>query len=471
MPTFLFNKFIVAHLKNFMYFCRLNIKKMKNLRFVVSCLCILLLASIGLKAQDTDIQGYELKFLAPNISDNYLYLQGYYGQEAYVFDSSKVKGHKSFVFKNKKRVMPAGVYTVTDRFGNEYLDILIDKNRQFSVTGVGLDRLGTTATVEGSEENTQFAEFQKQWASPDAVAANVPQVFYESMPESFLGHYLKAKYYINPMLPQADKGDTADASLQYQQLIDHYFDHYTFDDARLLRTPVYLDLRNYFLEVLPQDAQLMKQKANDFLKRFKDKESYEYYTALLLSLFDHSVNNMVHDQVFVALFDEHCKGKTVSTIPDDLQQYYQRSAKRKRKLLPGETVPALESYDINNVKHATTDIDKEQILLWFWDADCDECVEETPKLSDFYNEFAAYYNLEVYAVAITDDLEKWDKFCKNNDFKWINVNYYINEPNYDFIDYFDIIATPVIYLLDKNHTIISRNFPLEELHEKLRAKN
>lgn len=444
---------------------------MKTLRFLVLCIGLLLWTGTRINAQNTDIQGYEIKFSVPNISDSYLYLQGYYGQEAYIFDSAKVKGHNSFVFKNKKRVLPAGIYTLTDRFGNEYLDLIIDKNRHFSVTGKSLDHLGTTAVVEGSAENAQFVEFQKQWASPDAVAANVPQVFYESMPESFLGHYLKAKYYINPMLPKLDEGDTIDASLQYQQLIDHYFDHYTFEDARLLRTSVYLDLRNYFLEVLPQDAQTIITKANEFLQKFKDKEAYEYYTALLMSLFEHSTNNMVHDQVFVALFDQHCAGKNISTIPEDLLHYYQRSTDRKRKLLPGKTIPALVSYDINNVKHSTSDIDKELILLWFWDADCDECVEETPKLSDFYNEFAAYYNLEVYAVAITDDLEKWDKFCKNNDLRWINVNYYMNDPNYDFIEYFDIITTPVIYLLDKKHTIIARNFPLEEMHEKLKTEN
>ena len=450
---------------------------MKTLRFFVPCIVVLLFASINTKAQNIDIQGYELKFTCLNIDESHLYLQGYYGQEAYIYDSAKVKGHKNIVFKNKKRVMPSGVYTLIDRFGNEYLDLMIDKSRHFSVTGVSLDRLGNSALAEGSEENKPFFAFQKQMAleafhetSPQTMD-NTPKLFYESTPESFLGHYLKAKYYINPILPQPDEEDTADASLQYQQLIDHYFDYYTFEDARLLRTPVYLDLRNYFFEVLPQNAQLIVSKANEFLQRFKDKESYEYYTALLLSLFEHSSNNLVHDQVFVALYDQHCADKNVSSIPEDLQQYYQRSADRKRKLQPGQTIPALVSYDINNAKHASSDIDKNLIIIWFWDADCDDCIVETPKLYEFYKDFANYYNLEVFAVAITDDLEKWDKFCKNNELSWVNVNYYMNEPNYDFIEYFDLISTPVIYLIDKNHTIIDRNFPLEEIHERLRIKN
>ena len=453
---------------------------MKTMRFFVSLACIFLFASGIANAQNSVTQGYEIKITGSKISENTLYLQGYYGQDAFIFDSAKVKGHKSILFKNKKKEMPAGIYTLTDRFGNEYFDLMIDKSRRFTINGGEWNNaFVASATVEGSDENAQFIEFQKQMANVETfhetslqTTDNTPTLFYESMPESFLGHYLKARYNINPLLPQLDINDTTDATLEYQQLIDHYFDSYTFDDARLLRCPIYLDLHNYFLETLPTDAKLVTQKSIDFIRSFKDPNAQAYYLPLLFNLYDHTVNSMVYDQAFVALFDQFCKGPNSVNISEDLARYFQRSAERKRKLLPGETVPALVSYDINNGKHSSSDIDKDYIIIWFWDADCDECKVETPKLRDFYKDFANYYNLDVYAVAITDDLEKWDKFCKDNDLSsWVNVNYYMNDPNYDFIEYFDLITTPVIYLLDKNHTIIARNFPLEEIHEKVRVKN
>ena len=446
---------------------------MKTMRFFVSLACIFLFTLGIANAQKPDTQGYEIKITGSSISDNCLYLQGYYGQDVFVFDSAKVKGHKIVLFKNKKKEMPAGIYTLTDRFGNEYLDLMIDKDRHFTLIGGEWNSsFVTNVVVEGSDENAQFIEFQKQMATPDQDFNKIPQMFYESMPESFLGHYLKAKYNINPLLPQLDIDDTTDATQEYQQLIDHYFDSYTFEDARLLRCPIYLDLHNYFLETLPADAKLVIRKSIDFIRSFKNPEAQAYYLPLLFNLYDHTVNSMIYDQAFVALFDQFCKGPNSVNISEDLARYFQRSADRKRKILPGETVPALVSYDINNGKHASSDIDKDYIIIWFWDADCDECMVETPKLRDFYKEFASYYNLDVYAVAITDDMEKWDKFCKDNDLSsWVNVNYYMNDPNYDFIEYFDLITTPVIYLLDKKHTIIARNFPLEEIHEKLRVKN
>lgn len=454
---------------------------MKTFRLWILCFFALLTALPVSEAQNTDIQGYEIKISASNINESYLYLQSYYGREAYLFDSAKVKGHKSAIFKNKKREMPSGIYTVIDRQGNEYMDLIIDKDRRFTITGGEWDiKYCTTAVIDNSEENIQFIEFQKQTKACGQDFVNttkITKMYYESMPSSFLGQYLKYAYNFNPMLPtwdELDKQDEVDSTYEsqlYQILKEHYLDIYSFEDPRLMRCPIYTDIKGYFMDILPQDSQqTIIHYAEKFLSQIKDKEAYEYYVADLLKLFESQSNSRIYDQVFVYLYDNHCANKNIGSISEDLYRYYQRSADRKRRLLPGETVPVLVSYDIHNAKHASSDIDKDYIILWFWDADCDECIVETPKLNEFYNEFASHYNLEVFAVAITDDLEKWDNFCKNHGFSWVNVNYYMNDPNYDFIEYFNLITTPVIYLLDKNHTIIDRNFPLEELHEKLRIK-
>lgn len=433
---------------------------MKRMILRVLVFCFLCGMTTFLQAQPA---GYEIRISATNIQANYLYLQSYRGQDAFVFDSAKVKAHKTVVFKNSSAIMPSGIYTVTDRFGNEYINLIIDKDRQLAIEGGNFDPMFChTATAIGSEENTQFLSFQKQLQSTDNPL-EVAQFYCESMPESFLAHFLKAKFNINPTL--ANENDTTNIDAQYQTLINHYFDSYTFDDARLFHSPVYLDLQHYFLDILPKDNQLIQERCSWFLSNFKEDESYEYYLALLLNLFDRSFNSMAYDQVFVKLYDNYCAGKTFKTLPEDLMKYYKRSADRKRRLLPGETVPELICSDIKNVKHSSKNIDKEYIILWFWDADCDDCVELTPKLHDFYRNFAQYYDVEVFSVMVTDDLERWDRFSKNNQLSWINLSYAIDEPNYDFVEYFDIITTPVIYLISKNHTIINRNFSLEELHE------
>ena len=41
----------------------------------------------------------------------------------------------------------------------------------------------------------------------------------------------------------------------------------------------------------------------------------------------------------------------------------------------------------------------------------------------------------------------------------------IREPNYDFINYFNILTTPGSFLIDKDHKIIMRSFSLDELQD------
>lgn len=440
---------------------------MKNIFSLLILLILSCATLVTTQAQGLVTPGYEIKIIATNMGNDKLFLQAYNGQESFMFDSAKVKGHKNVVFKNAKKIIPSGIYSVVDRNGNEYANLIIDQNRKLTITGGEWNaRFVTTATVEGSDENAQFIEFQKQLLmsnNPSSVAG----LFYEAAPASFLGHFIKGKFNINPYLPLNETVDTADATAQYQRLIDHYFDAYTFEDSRLLHTPIYLDINNYFVEILPQSADMLILKSDEFLNRFNAVETHDYYLALLMNIFDHSVNNMAAEQVFVHLFDKYCDGKSVSTISEDLAKYYKRSADRKRRLLPGKTIPVLSAFDLNHTQHKSSDIDKERIIIWFWDPDCDECKEMTPKLHEFYKEFANYYNFDVFAVAITEDLELWDKFCKENQLSWINTCDGVDTPNYDFIDYFDIITTPVIYLLDKNHTIIAHSFPLEELHDYL----
>jgi hypothetical protein len=69
----------------------------------------------------------------------------------------------------------------------------------------------------------------------------------------------------------------------------------------------------------------------------------------------------------------------------------------------------------------------------------------------------------VYAVALTEDEEAWLDFIKENNLDWINVSCVHGMLDYDFIDFFDIITTPSILLMDKNHKIISRELSFSKL--------
>ena len=106
--------------------------------------------------------------------------------------------------------------------------------------------------------------------------------------------------------------------------------------------------------------------------------------------------------------------------------------------------------------------------------DCDHCQEMTPILHQMYTEHADDYNFEVFAVEVNDDYDRWKKFSDvHNLWDWINLSTSMGDQNIDFIEYFDIMTTPVLLLVDNSnyHTIIARQMSLSELQKFFEAES
>ncbi len=145
---------------------------------------------------------------------------------------------------------------------------------------------------------------------------------------------------------------------------------------------------------------------------------------------------------------------------------FQRRVDYIRRISPGAKIPELISHDIAGMPHSTNEIRNKYTILWFWDPDCDHCIEMTPILHKIYQEKHIQGDFEVFAVEVNEDYERWKPFSdKNNLWDWLNLSTSRGQANVDFIEYFDIMTTPVLFLIDNSqeHTIIARQMTLEEL--------
>jgi thiol-disulfide isomerase/thioredoxin len=136
-----------------------------------------------------------------------------------------------------------------------------------------------------------------------------------------------------------------------------------------------------------------------------------------------------------------------------------------RRTLLGETVPVFESYTKEHHKISTAEIPVKYTILWFWDPDCEHCIEYTPTLCDFYSKYHNLYNFEVIACSVTEDYDRWVAFIADHHLEWFNTSYAIEEPNYDAIEFFNFNDTPAIFVIDKQHKIVARQFPVDDLIE------
>lgn len=185
------------------------------------------------------------------------------------------------------------------------------------------------------------------------------------------------------------------------------------------------------------------------------------YAGWLFNIFD-LTGDPYYEPVLLHIYDTYDRG----WIPEDRERRIKRQMDRIRKLAPGAQIPELTAYDINGKQHSTNEIETKYTILWFWDPDCDHCQEETPILHDIYQKEADNLNFEVFAVEVNDDYDRWKAFSEKHGLgDWINLSTSMGETSVDYIEYFDIVTTPVILLIDneKNHTIKARQTTLEEI--------
>ncbi|MCL2435030.1 MAG: redoxin domain-containing protein [Lentimicrobiaceae bacterium] len=437
---------------------------MKNIRCFPRFLFLLSIVLLPLASfPQVSSKGYEIRFKSQNVNDTYLYLVGIYGNIPWIVDSTKnVKNQ--FVFKNSKQELPSGFYTIQSKTGTIFAEFLIDQTRKFSIE-VAENRL----VFINSEENVVFQQFKN-----DRLAGNDLRFYFETAPESLLGKFVLAQYIpVNiPSFSWGSAGREAAAQKYYQFIINHYFDNIDFKDIRLMRTPLNINLKEFFVESLfPQTAENVISSINDLFHRILDENP----TPAQLDVRDFYLKKLIHlymnldpkfDTVFVYLVDNYVAQLTQSEFISDAEiDVFKRIADRKRRTFVGQAVPVFESYANDHHKVSTADMIATYTVLWFWDPDCDHCLEDTPKFYDFYCQYHDLYDFDVIACSVTEDYDRWITFITDRHLDWHNTSYAIAEPNYDAVEFFNFDETPAIYVIDKQHTIIARQLSIDELIE------
>jgi peroxiredoxin len=441
---------------------------MKNIHNFNRFLIFLSIFFLTLSAiSQTTPKGYEIVYKPLGKIAPYLYLTGIYGDRIWIADSAKFAKNQ-YVFKNNKQVLPSGFYAIQSLNDDNQIihaEFIVDKTRKFTIEDT---RSGLVFT--NSEENVVFRKLKEV-----LLTGNDLRIFYETAPESLLGKFVLAQY-IPVSIPEffwgSHAGQEAAAQKYYQYLINHYYDNVDFKDIRLMYTPLDIDLKDFFMESLyPQPADNVINSIENLFNRILDKkptqpqlDTRDFYLKKLIHLY--MTADPKFDTVFVYLTDNYVSKLNVSEfISDSEKNVFKRIADRKRRTLVGHTVPVFESFTIDAQKVSTADITSKYMVLWFWDPDCEHCVEYTPKMKEFYTKYHELYNFEVIACSVTEDYDRWKKFIVDYHLEWYNTSYAIEEPNYDAVEYFNFNDTPAIFIIDKQHRIVARQFPLDELFE------
>ena len=452
---------------------------------------IFFLISISVSCQARN--GYEISVTLKGLSDSTVYLAYHLGDKQYIKDTLKLDGSGHGIFKGNES-LPQGIYMVVLP-GRRYFEVLISSNQYFSLTCNYPDYF-KSLVFTGSDENSEFVDYQRKWMAMQDEAARVNEriqknkqnndslkvlnelrkereqnmkSYLHSVAESNKGSLLSIliKAIIPVDVPAFEipanvaNADSLKWIKTYMFNKDHFFDNIDFNDERLLRTPILqAKLNTFFTNVVIQLADSINKEIDRIFA--KCSGNYKVFQFVSVYLFNHFRESeiMGHDAVMVKLADDiYLSGKADWTT-QEWRDNLKKEIDRIRPNLIGVKAHDLVMNTFTGVYRSLYDLNKDFIILYFWEPDCGHCKEATPKLKAYYDK-AKNQGVEVFAVCTQSDRAKWEKYIQDNKLDWINGWDPKRLTNFDY--YYNVQATPGIYILNRNKIIIAKKLPVESI--------
>ncbi|MDR1594030.1 MAG: DUF5106 domain-containing protein [Prevotellaceae bacterium] len=447
-------------------------------------------------------QGYTIGFSIKGEKNKDALLVMHYGTNKYSIDTATIDKKGNAVFTGNKPLVP-GMYLIAID-GGQILDFLISDtvNQNFSISITKGKYLETLSFIK-SPENETFADYSRFLINrqkrenelsskisgvQSAVSIDEEIKLLEKQTEEkvaeiqskFPGSLLESvATAMNPLHPDKNKvPKSADSARRYlyEFYKNHYWDRLTLQDKRMQNTPILIPaVDNYFKNMIPQipdslihavDLVLSKAAGDTAMTRFLAAHLFNNYMASKI---------MGMENVVIHIIDNYYLSGKVSVKDENFLKKITEHADKNRETLIGKQARDLKMETIAGGAESLYDIDAPYILVCFYEASCDHCRQEMPKIYKVFEDFKDS-GLVGYCVYTHKDKNEWLKFVSENQLTdWINVWDPRNEN--DFRVAYSVYSVPQVYVLDKNKKIVGRGLEnislaqlLKHLMKKLEAK-
>ena len=472
------------------------IRKIMKIPIKNLLLFLLLITSFSLVAQKKE--GFSIHGKVRGIKDTTVFLAHYFGYNQQVIkDTATVDAQGNFHFMGDK-TLPEGLYLVSLPKG-KYMDIIIG-NQEFSFE-TDTTNLITKMKITGSKENETFFKFQQDMAAKfdemkalelEKKVSNSPlanlkirkiqediakfqKEWLKSTDGMFVNKLIKASQepeippFGKPLTTKADS--TAFYQFQFNYYKDHFWDNVDLADDRLMRSPFLQKKIERFFDDLTVQASDSISKAADFvLARAKGRDVRRYVIYKIASTYENP-KILGTDGAFVHIAEKYYIGEPALWDTSTVRKMKERVAVLK-PLLIGKSFPDMYLTDTIGREIQIPKIVADYTVLFIYDPECGHCRESAPKLAKAYQSLKTK-NVKVIAASIDRTPAKWKKFIK--EFKLEELIHGIDihknpqtgkEEFYtDFKNNFDVYATPVVYVLDKDKKIIAKRLPVEQIED------
>jgi thiol-disulfide isomerase/thioredoxin len=442
-------------------------------------------------------QSYNIKFKVNGVTDSIAILGYHFGDKKYVKDTVKIIKNQG-VFKGDKP-LAHGMYFILFPKENNFFDILIDDDQQFSLTTDTTNFFRKNLKFKGSVANSEFRNFDKSIENVNEEFAELTKKFKQKdlsdkqktelqnkakelekqRRKIILNNYNNAKnstfksvigLLLEPEIPKftvSENTTNKDSILktkEYYYYKNHYFDYVNFTDSVIIRTPFFIPkFEKYISQIISQNPDTVAKECINLIEKARGNNPVFSYLINYSLVYNEKAKLMGMDKVFVEIAKKYYATGEATWADSAYKAKVIDKMKKTEPNLIGNYAPDIRNVETYEGK--TTSLNKiknKYKIIIFWSPTCGHCKKSVPKLYKYYKELKQQnIDVEVFAVLESRDVDKWRKFIKDKEITdWINV-YDKTEKTY-FHYYYDVFSTPVIYVLDKNFKIIAKRISAEQ---------
>ncbi len=472
--------------------------------------CFLLFGMITARAQinsDATLPGYSIQVTLKPFANGKIYLGYHYGKLKAVADSLVLDGQAGGRFQGKEK-LPAGIYFLVSPAKVILFEMLIDRDQHFSVSADTL-HMPESVVFAHSPDNTDFLKYTlfmgekgkrvndmqvKLNGNPppkDSASLRTAikkdneeiRIYRENLIKkdstALLGTILQALK--DPEVPPAAKSATGktDSTFSYRYFKSHYWDHISFTDERLLRTPIFEPkLERYFKDLVNPDPDSINREIDHML--LYSRSNKEMFKFLLVHFTQAYVNPeyMGQDAVFVHIFEKYINTGQADFFTEKYRKFVNDRAYSLMANLIGQQGPDLEMTDTTGKTVNLYSVKGKFTVVCFWDPTCSHCKETVPKLDSIYQAKWKNEDVTIFAVMVDGGRDNWLKFINEHNLKgWKHV--YQSTAQHDaqeksgkpdYRQLYDVYQTPELYLLDKDKRIIAKKLSYLQMEEVISHK-
>jgi peroxiredoxin len=481
-----------------------------------SLLLVSVFVIVGCNAQKVVTNGYDIRVKIDNYTQDTLLLGYRLGSKTYVKDTAVGRDTKGFFNFKKDTALDGGVYLFLTKPDNYYFEFLISSSTEqklvINTKKEGADMI-KNLKIEGSNDNELFIKYlhflsdknkESDFANKRALELDslikLPNASAKDKEEwgkektthiDFLNglskevekyqkemivknpNYLSSKLILSSQQPTIPKDIEAKGQpYTYYYFKDHFWDNFDWSDKRMIRTPVFEQKIEYYMDKLTVQMPDSCIISSDFILskviNGGSKEMFQYAASHLLNKFAAS-KIICMDKVYVYLGDKYYCGAVKPDWIDSTQlEKICENVNDLRYSLCGQQAPEINLINIEtNLPVKLSNINAKFVAVYFWDPACGNCTKNSQKFVAVYEKWKSK-GFEIYGICSKsiDEVEECKKKISEVGMKWINTT----EKNYPLAlikKYYDVKMNPFLFLLDKDKKIMYKRIDPEQVDEIL----